>query len=245
MVEAGGSRPGFTIIELLIVIGVVLVIGAISLPFTLGQFERRTETEATDRLGLLVRFARAESRSSGVPIEVRCDASGRIISAYRIDPRDPGSFEVGKGGFEEDRDPDRRLSASWAVVELPGGLAIEPAPEDEDLRLEDDFSLEFGERTRIETEPVIDPWPESTRILLMIPDGTVIVVEEFGIRSGRGWRRCRIDSWTALSIFDSVGSPGNDLSTADDGGDREPPDPESGPITGSDFPTIPEPGVEE
>lgn len=204
-----GLRAGFTIIELLIVIGVVLVIGAISLPFTLRQFERRTETEAIDRLGLLIRLARAESRSTGVPLEVRCDASGRRITVLRVDPRDPPSLEIDGLDFEEDEDPERRLLDSWSNVELPESLTIVPAPEDGDevRLLLDDLDFE-GTAERVD-EPFLeeDPWPAGTRLLLMVPDGTAIATEDFGLRSRNGWRRVRVDPWTAVLELEASPNP--------------------------------------
>ena len=208
-VDPVGSRAGFTIIELLVVIGIVLAVGAVSLPFTLRQFEKRSETEAIDRFGLLVRMARSESRSTGIPLEVRCDASGRRIFVLRVDPRDPPTLEVEApgSGFElqDAEDPDRRLFESWSIVELPSSLSVVPAPEEGDSLGEDDFDPIF-ESARVsedDSQAVEEPWPEATRLLLLVPDGTTISIEDFGIRSPDGWRRLRVDPWTAVMTFES------------------------------------------
>ena len=217
-VDLVGLRAGFTIIELLIVIGVVLVIGAISLPFTLGQFEKRTETEAIDRLGLLIRLARAESRSSGVPMEVRCDPSGRKVFVLRVDPRDPPTFEADGPELEEGDDPERQLPDAWSIVELPSSLAIVPAPEEDDGELlwRDDFDLDFeGSGGRDEDSfAEEDPWPATTRLLLLVPDGTAISTEDFGLRSAEGWRRLRVDPWTAVATLESP--PNRELAESED-----------------------------
>ena len=206
-----GRRAGFTIIEVLIVIGVVLLVGAISIPFTLQQFERRTETEAIDRLGLLIRLARAESRSSGVPMEVQCDASGRLISVLRVDPRDPPTVEGDGGELEPTDDPDRRLLDSWSMVELPASLAIIPVPEDEGEELfpADLFDSDLDRASDLVEDrlPIEDPWLESTRLVLLVPDGTAISIKDFGLRSSRGWRRLRIDPWTAVMTVEVPPSP--------------------------------------
>ena len=188
-------------------IGVVLLIGAISLPFTFRQFERRTETEAIDRLGLLIRLARSESRSTGVPMEVRCDASGRRVTVFRVDPRDPPGFGLDGSGLGEDLVPERQLSDSWSVVVLPESLAIVPAPDEGDpsLSFMDEFDLVDGRSLEPSEETSFDedPWPDATRLLLLVPDGNVITFEDVGLRSDAGWRRLRVDPWTAVTTLES------------------------------------------
>jgi len=65
----------------------VLAIGAVALPFTLRQLDRRQEAETIDRLGLLLRLARADARATGVPVIVQIDAAGRVLEARRLDAR--------------------------------------------------------------------------------------------------------------------------------------------------------------
>ena len=227
--DSVGLRAGFTIIELLIVIGVVLVIGAISLPFTLRQFERRTETEAIDRLGLLLRLARAESRSSGVPLEVRCDAAGRKVFVLRVDPRDPPTIEIGGSELDEGDDPERQLLDSWSIVELPSSLTVVPAPEkdDDDGFFGDDLDLDFEPLSVLDEDPLSreDPWSATTRLVLLVPDGTVISTEDFGLRSPEGWRRLRVDPWTAVATLESP--PDRDSADTDDPLGEAESDPES------------------
>ena len=184
-------------------IGVVLAVGAIAVPFTLRQFERRTETEAIDRLGLLVRSARSEARSSGVPVEVRCDPTGRRITAIRVDPRNPPSFDGRDADLGEPDDSSLAILDAWASIRLPESLAIAPMVED-DLFALGGFALDpvadGGDRRFVDS----DPWESVTRLLLLVPDGTVILLEDLELRSSVGPRRIAIDPWTALMTLSSV-----------------------------------------
>lgn len=188
------------------VIGVVILVGGLSLPFTLRELDRRRETEAVDRLGLLVRLARVESRAGGVPLEVRCDAAGRRISVLRIDPRDPPVLGTEGMGFESTDALETRLRASWSTVELPESLTIVPTPVDE----VDGMSLPegFGVEPDLGAGAGEDPWPDSTRLLLLTPDGTAIPLQAFGLRSPEGWRRVRVDPWTARVTIEESSAPG-------------------------------------
>ncbi|NCF38805.1 MAG: hypothetical protein GWP75_01655, partial [Planctomycetia bacterium] len=67
------------------VISILLAAGAIVVPFTLGELERRQAAFLEDRLSMLVQFARVESRRGGVPVEVLVDADGRRVEARRLD----------------------------------------------------------------------------------------------------------------------------------------------------------------
>ena len=204
-VEERTASAGFTILELLIVIGVVISLAAIAIPFTLQELERRTETEATDRLGLLVRLARAEARASGMPLEVMCDQSGGRVMVLRVDPRNPGvvlalndpdDFDAGS---EIEIDSERRVRDRWATVDFEASVVISPVPdwETEDAEaFEFEASDESPEPAGLATEPGIDPWPGSTRLLFMLPDGSVITTTPFGLTTGRGWKPVSVDPFS-------------------------------------------------
>ena len=198
--EPPRHRAGFTIFELLIVVGVVLAVGAIAVPFTLRQFERRTETEAIDRLGLLIRSARAEARSSGMPVEVHCDPAGRLITALRVDPRDPpslGTEDLEAVDPADDGDSSQVIPDAWASIRLPDSLAIIPMMEDGPLS-RNDFGFDSVVRDAGATLEDPDPWEAATRLLLLAPDGTTILLEDLELRASTGRRRISIDPWTAL-----------------------------------------------
>ena len=204
-VEERTASAGFTILELLIVIGVVISLAAIAIPFTLQELERRTETEATDRLGLLVRLARSEARASGMPMEVMCDQSGTRVMVLRVDPRNPGVVLVSddpdefEAGNEIEIDPERRIQNRWATVDFGASVVISPVPvlETTDAEgFEFEASDEFTESADLAMKPGIDPWPGSTRLLFMLPDGSVITTTPFGMTTGRGWKPVLVDPFS-------------------------------------------------
>ncbi len=201
MADRGPRAAGFTILELLVVIGIVLAIGAVALPFTLREIDRRQEAETIDRLGLLVRFARAEARTTGVPVVIRVDAEGRVVEARMLDPRDDdGLAAVLADTTEAAESVAQAIAGTWSRVELPDGLRCVPEPDFGELDAESAFDdpgldalLDATPRMLDEIGP--DVWPDVTRLVMFLPDGTAIATRVFGLATDRGWRRCDIDPY--------------------------------------------------
>jgi type II secretory pathway pseudopilin PulG len=214
-----------------VVIGIVLVIGAVALPFTLREIDRRQEAETIDRLGLLVRFARAEARATGVPVVVEVDVTGARVDARTLDPRD----DVGLGAAfaetaETDESVTQAIAATWSRVELPDGLRCVPEPDLGELDAESAFDAP-GFDALLDATPTtldeagLDAWPDVTRLVMFLPDGTAITTRFFGIATGRGWRRCDIDPYggrllvqdpMTLGDFDAEVTDGVEVDDADD-----------------------------
>jgi type II secretory pathway pseudopilin PulG len=214
-----------------VVIGIVLVIGAVALPFTLREIDRRQEAETIDRLGLLVRFARAEARATGVPVVVEVDVTGARVDARTLDPRD----DVGLGAAfaetaETDESVTQAIAATWSRVELPDGLRCVPEPDLGELDAESAFDAP-GFDALLDATPTtldeagLDAWPDVTRLVMFLPDGTAITTRFFGIATGRGWRRCDIDPYggrllvqdpMTLGDFDAEVTEGVEVDDADD-----------------------------
>ncbi|MFM1832104.1 MAG: hypothetical protein RLZZ461_420 [Planctomycetota bacterium] len=189
------------------VIGIVLAIGAVALPFTLREIDRRQEAETIDRLGLLVRLARAEARATGVPVMIRVDSGGRVIEARMLDPRDDGdvpavSSEVADAAESPSFADDAagRIMGTWSRVDLSDGLRLTPDPGIDDpdaaATLDDAaFGGIFDEDPTTIDDPDIEPWPAAVQLALFLPDGTAIATRVFGITTARGWRRCVLDPY--------------------------------------------------
>ncbi len=231
MADRAPRTAGFTILELLVVIGIVLAIGAVALPFTLREIDRRQEAETIDRLGLLVRFARAEARGSGVPVVVEVDATGTRIEARTLDPRDDdGLAMVLADTTEAAESVAQAIAGTWSRVELPDGLRCVPEPDFGELDAGSAFDdpgldalLDATPTMLDEIEP--DVWPDLTRLVMFLPDGTAITTRFFGIATGRGWRRCDIDPYggrlfvqdpMTLGDFDAEVTEGVEVDDADD-----------------------------
>ncbi len=213
------------------VIGIVLAIGVVALPFTLREIDRRQEAETIDRLGLLVRFARAEARATGVPVVVEVDVTGARVDARTLDPRD----DVGLGAAfaetaETDESVTQAIAATWSRVELPDGLRCVPEPDLGELDAESAFDAP-GFDALLDATPTtldeagLDAWPDVTRLVMFLPDGTAITTRFFGIATGRGWRRCDIDPYggrllvqdpMTLGDFDAEVTEGVEVDDADD-----------------------------
>ena len=75
---------GLTLFELLIVLAVVLAIGALALPFTLREYQRRESVAFRDRIAMQALMARAQARVEGVPYVMAIDESGTRIQVSSV-----------------------------------------------------------------------------------------------------------------------------------------------------------------
>ena len=219
--SAVSAARGFTILELLVTLGILLAVGGILIPFTLAELERRELVLAEDQLGMVVQFARVESRRSGTPVEVMIDADGRHVEVFRLDPKSlgGGGFVDAEGAegagvaaaFEnvaetDDSGFDRRLSSRWARRALPEVASLRPAPsvdsESAGFRSEDllgDFELD-SPASAFESESD-SPWPGPTRLAVAFPDGSVVTVTTAVLVSPGRLRAWDIDPWNGRSRF--------------------------------------------
>ncbi len=195
-------------------ISILLAAGAIVVPFTLRELERRQAVLLEDRLSMLIQFARVESRRSGVPVEVLIDADGRRVEARRLDvarldesgiaaSETLDAMPVGEASGDAD-DPDRFASA-WARHELEDGRLVPPATEAEmGFDVADTFAgLDFesgDDGSRFEAEE--DPWSARVRLAVFFPDGTSVTTTPAVLESSRGDRRWTIDPWSGRSTFE-------------------------------------------
>jgi len=124
---------GFTLLELLIAISLVIAIGALAMPYTFRAFERREFDAAIDRFSMQLHMARALARSEGVPLVLRIDESGHRLEVLAINPRD--GFELGSG--------EEEIVASWRRIVLPETIWLAP------LGGEEEEGIVWAEPTRL------------------------------------------------------------------------------------------------
>jgi type II secretory pathway pseudopilin PulG len=203
------DRRGLTLLEIILALGLVMAIAAISIPFTFREFAKQESSTTLDRIAMQVALARVESRQTGVPYELLIDPTGRRLNVRRLDPRDPGS--IGTVGSEESAFDSGGLMAtdsamtyeempaeeSWQVIELPVGMSIGPNVE------EDGFSSMGYDPDGIEEllaeedlDIAIDPWPETTRLVVFMPDGTLLGMQPLVIADSEERRTLTFDPWT-------------------------------------------------
>ena len=140
--------------------------------------------------------------------ELLIDPTGRRLNVRRLDPRDPGPIgAVASEGstFESDSavagdlamDEEMPIRESWQLIELPVGMSIAPNVDEdtfssmaydpdgiEELLAEEDLGI------------AIDPWPETTRLMVFMPDGTLLGMQPLVLTDSEERRTLMFDPWT-------------------------------------------------
>ena len=127
---------GFSVLELLVGVGIVLAIAAVVVPWTMGWLGSRELDHAEDGLTMQMMMARAAAREEGRPVEVVAEFDGtqsRINARWMLgsnseSPRRSGrrSGQPSDSGFGNELGGGREgdIKASWASMELPRGVRI-------------------------------------------------------------------------------------------------------------------------
>jgi type II secretion system protein H len=84
------SAPGFTLVELIIVMGLLAIVAALSVPLLSNSLRQRNLDDEATRLVALTEYARDEAVSQGMPMIVSFDQRSRMVT---VEP---------KTGFEGD-----------------------------------------------------------------------------------------------------------------------------------------------
>ena len=186
---------GLTLFELLIALAVVLAIGALALPFTFREYERRESVAVRDHIAMQALMARAQARVGGVPYAMVLDEAGRHIEVREIDPRDPGDVFMSDEGDEEfeasREEEDSSPLESWQLVVLPEGTHFEL---DQPRRGSEEPSSEFAQwepEEEDEDVPLV-----GVRLAVFMPDGTLLGARPLILRGPAGRFRLEFDPWT-------------------------------------------------
>jgi hypothetical protein len=191
-------RAGLSLFEVLVAIGILVALAAVSLPWAWSRLAARDLPESAETITALLMLARAEAMSTGRLVEVRvrrgeADASipnpsMEVRSSY-LDP-DRLSFEEGSAAeldeaFEfadADQDaPTSQIGASWSRRRLPAGLGLRPieAGSRREFDVDEfDAAVEFAGSDLIEAldEPErLDVGPLDRAIAIFLPDGSNIL----------------------------------------------------------------------
>lgn len=194
-----------SLFEVIVAIGILVALAAISLPWAWSRLAARDLPESAETITAILMLARAEAMATGrlVEVRVRRGEGGRsaadpsigvpleVRSSY-LDP-DRLSFEEGSGedldeafGFagsgSDDEGPTAPIGASWSLRRLPPGIGLRPI-EAESRRefdaAEFDAAAEFAGSELVEAldeeSPLLDAGPIDRAIAIFLPDGSNIL----------------------------------------------------------------------
>ncbi|MEY5032398.1 MAG: hypothetical protein RL354_1429 [Planctomycetota bacterium] len=230
---------GFSVLELLVGVGIVLAIAAVVVPWTMGWLGSRELDHAEDGLTMQMMMARAAAREEGRPVEVVAEFDGtqsRINARWMLgsnseSPRRSGrrSEQSADLGFGGDRAREGDIKASWASMELPRGvriaLGLETASDGlQDGRLggADEYGMAQDGADESRARPgtlgsdAMSGAAQGQTLAIFLPDGSVFFAPIFMLRTDAGsLRAMKVDR--ATGVPQKVEAP---TQPADGAGDR-------------------------
>jgi hypothetical protein len=198
-----GRTRGLTLIEILIVIGLLLGLAALSLPTVVQQLDDRAFTAGGDVIQRHLAMARAHAKRTGNPVEVVYQIPDRRMVAR--------SFDVTMQD-EEEAPVDPPLITSWSVRELPGRIMLTDQP-----------PLEGAEENELTFESQVQTAPR-LRVAVFLGDGSALIGQPLWLRDLDGRQaRIRLNPFTGVAIFDaqkSTGDPDQERQRQDEADDQ-------------------------
>lgn len=192
------ARAGLSLFEVLVAIGILVALVAVSLPWAWSRLAARDLPESAETITAILMLARAEAMATGRLVEVRvrrgeteaslADPSIEVRSTYldldRLAIEDAFEPELDEAfAFaESDRQGDgasRTIGASWSLRRLPAGIGLRPVEAGSRREFdppEFDAAAEFAGTELIEAlegEPeAVGPGPIDRAIAIFLPDGS-------------------------------------------------------------------------
>jgi type II secretion system protein H len=128
--------PGFTLVELILVMGLLAIVAALSAPLLSNSIRQRNLDDEATRLVAMTEYAREEAASQGIPMVVSFDERSRTVI---VEP---------KTGFEAD---EKR------ILQYPLGAEIQ-------LSIQDARRTNRGDRAAVEFTPEGVPTSDSAEV---------------------------------------------------------------------------------
>lgn len=205
--ERPKARGGFTVLELLVVLGLVLALFGLTLPFLIDGLDRRRASTARDQVAAMVSRARSAARSEGIAVELVWIEAQARLEARRFEPSPAGFAEESSDPWSgsESSDDRQRLLGAWARLELDDGIRCVPvvaAPEPP--RSPIDGAGDFLDDLAM-IEDAGDAWLADTRLVVILPDGVAIRLVPFMVGEPGRELECGIDPLTARVDWNAPG----------------------------------------
>jgi type II secretory pathway pseudopilin PulG len=180
-------RDGLSLVEILVSLAILVVIGAVVVPWTIQWLGGRELDNAEDQLAMQMMMARAAAREEGRPVEVVANGDRGVEARWMqaedlLDEGADGASGARRGGTDEDELD--AIRAQWALLDLPSGVRIQLSETDAGADAE---GADAGDEAA--------SLPQTLAIFL--PDGTAILAPIFMLRTDGGMARAmRVDRAT-------------------------------------------------
>jgi type II secretory pathway pseudopilin PulG len=208
------NRRSFTILELLIVIGLLAGLAAIVVPLVSSSLSERAFETAADSTGEQLMLARAHAQATGSPVEVsynsaKAQVQARSMSAWLhpfqiLPPVSKSAPNVIEGDCPptpaDDESPDHQLiSESWACRDLGKTVRItnhRPLQNDSSIGQSQTTSMDYSELTR---------GSDDVRLAVFMPDGSALMGSPVWFNDDDGrLGKLTINPWSGLPVFERV-----------------------------------------
>jgi type II secretory pathway pseudopilin PulG len=205
--ESYRSPGAFTLLELLIVIVLLISIGAIITPFTIGGMDRSAFDDAQRHYEGAVMMARAEAQRRGVVLELvaRSDSGGSTLCTREVEQQSRGE-QGADGGAEQSRasvgvgeNELLAFSAGISVSDVDPTLKTEPDQGQQDPAMPDGTGSNVSG-----TGPASSPSGEIV-LGLFFPDGQIEpAAPRFLVGAADRVARMEINRWTGAVVASVV-----------------------------------------
>ncbi len=217
-------RRGLTLLELLLVIGVLLALGAIVMASVMSGFDGRVFSTTADTIHNQLLLARSHAQQTGTPVIIRYHPNPPRLEAglLIVGSRTGGGRGQEDATFGEpttgDLEPPAAglISEGWARLDLPDGLWI--ARENAGM----------GDPA-VDGEPLLgalDPLPDAAplEVAVFLSDGSALVGERFVVGDRAGRRvRLTVNPWTGLPAFGPLATNDDRRADRDEAGEPDEP----------------------
>lgn len=230
------NRRGFTLLELLIVIGLVVGLGALVWPAMSKFQQERIFDSSVEIVRDQLLLARAHAQATGKPVEVVYLSNPSRIEARMFEPVLRAMQESGSGilastelnddfasiELDDEQLEDSIIAEPWAYRNIAGQIYISTKPQDHgsDDRFGGFDSLgDFSDEDSFDIDQ--QPQPQLIRLAIFLSDGSALLGNPFWIIDSQGRQgRIAVNPWTGIASYEQSSIYQNDFDLQDEIDDR-------------------------